>query len=75
MGLGMLMTKMFTVGNLSTNCYVAFCKETREAVVIDPGLASQSEVEEVFSFIKGNDLKLKFIVNTHGHFPRAYLHS
>lgn len=63
----MLMTKMFTVGMLSTNCYVAFCKETREAVVIDPGIGSQSEVEEVFSFIKGNDLKLKFIVNTHGH--------
>ena len=63
----MLMTKMFEVGVLSTNCYVAFCGDTLEAVVIDPGFSSQCESEKVLKFIKDNRLKVKFIVDTHGH--------
>ena len=63
----MLMTKMFTVGHLSTNCYVVNCRETKEAVIIDPGFDDPREAEEIFSFITKGDLKLKFIVNTHGH--------
>lgn len=61
------MTKMFTVGELSTNCFVVYCRETREAVIIDPGFVSQREADEVISFIRNADLHLKFIVNTHGH--------
>jgi hydroxyacylglutathione hydrolase len=63
----MLMTKMFTVGMLSTNCYVVSCRETRKAVIIDPGFGNNAEAEEVFSFIENSDFVLKFIVNTHGH--------
>ena len=63
----MLKVKMFEVGMLATNCYVANCTETKEAVVIDPGFGSQREVDEIESFIKENYLKLKYIVNTHGH--------
>ncbi len=63
----MLMTKMFEVGTLSTNCYVAFCSETHDAVVIDPGFDTQREAEEIFKFIKDNNLHVKFIVDTHGH--------
>lgn len=62
-----LVAKMFTVGVLSTNCYVAYCSETLEAVVIDPGLGDQSEVAEVVAFVEGKGLKVKFIVDTHGH--------
>ncbi len=62
-----LVTKMFTVGMLSTNCYVAYCGETLEAVIIDPGLVDQSEVTEVAAFVEGKGLKAKFIVDTHGH--------
>jgi hydroxyacylglutathione hydrolase len=58
---------MFTVGMLSTNCYVTSCKETRETVIIDPGFDNQLEAKVVITFINDNGLKPKFIINTHGH--------
>lgn len=58
---------MFTVGPLATNCYVVNCQDTLQAAVVDPGLASQHEVDEVTSYIVGNRLGLKFLVDTHGH--------
>ncbi len=58
---------MLTVGSLSTNCYVVWCSKTREAIVIDPGFDRQGEAEEVLGILKGNGLKVKFIVGTHGH--------
>jgi hydroxyacylglutathione hydrolase len=57
----------FTVGMLSTNCYVVNCPETRQAIVIDPGLDFSSEAEQIFRYVNGESLKVKFIVNTHGH--------
>ncbi len=63
----MLMTKMFTVGALSTNSFVVNCQETLQAAVIDPGLVSRSEIGVISSYIIENGLELKFIVNTHGH--------
>jgi glyoxylase-like metal-dependent hydrolase (beta-lactamase superfamily II) len=63
----MLKVKMFEVGMLATNGFVASCTETQEAVVIDPGFGSQQEADETISFINKNRLKVKYIVNTHGH--------
>ena len=62
-----MIVKMFTVGAFSTNCYVVGCEQTREAILIDPGFDNSFEAERIFKFIDGNNLKLKFIVNTHGH--------
>lgn len=56
----------FTVGYLLTNCYLAWCDETREAVVIDPGF-SQSEADNIRGSIQKNSLSVKSIVDTHGH--------
>jgi glyoxylase-like metal-dependent hydrolase (beta-lactamase superfamily II) len=52
---------------LSTNCYVADCQETRDAIIIDPGLDAPSEAEQIFRYVDEGALKVKFIVNTHGH--------
>ena len=57
----------FNVGMLSTNCYVANCPETKEAVIIDPGFDTSNEAEQVIRYVDANKLKVKFIVNTHGH--------
>lgn len=57
----------FTVGKLLTNCYVVACPQTREAIIIDPGLETPAEAAKVFKFLEEAALKLKFIVNTHGH--------
>src|SRR3989304_1148476 len=57
----------FKVGALSTNCYVVDCKETQDAIIIDPGLDAPSEAEPIFHYVDEKELKVKFIVNTHGH--------
>ena len=43
-----MIVKMFTVGGFATNCYVASCEQTNEAVVIDPGFCDNSEAEKIF---------------------------
>jgi len=58
---------MFTLGPLFTNCYLACCTETREAVIIDPGFDKESEAEKILREISEKGLKVKFILNTHGH--------
>jgi hydroxyacylglutathione hydrolase len=62
-----MLIEVFTVGVLSTNCYVASCKETKEAIVIDPGLDFSSEAQQIFSYIDQANLKVVYIVDTHGH--------
>jgi hydroxyacylglutathione hydrolase len=57
----------FTVGMLSTNCFVANCPETKEAIIIDPGLDAAQEAEQIFRYVDAQALNVKFIVNTHGH--------
>jgi hydroxyacylglutathione hydrolase len=62
-----MIIKAFIVGMLSTNCYVANCHQTKQAVIIDPGLDYTSEAQPIFNYIVEKTLKVKFIVNTHGH--------
>jgi hydroxyacylglutathione hydrolase len=57
----------FNVGMLSTNCYVVNCPKTQEAIIIDPGLDVLSEAEQIVCYVDKSILKVKFIVNTHGH--------
>ena len=55
--------KTMPLGNMGTNCYLAWCGETKEAIVIDPGF----EQGAIIKAIKTLALKVKYIVNTHGH--------
>lgn len=57
----------FNVGMLSTNCYVANCPETKKAIIIDPGFDASIEAEQITHYVDANNLKVTFIVNTHGH--------
>jgi hydroxyacylglutathione hydrolase len=57
----------FVVGMLSTNCYIANCPETKEAIIIDPGLDAAHEADQLFRYVDARALNVKFIVNTHGH--------
>ena len=62
-----MFVKMWPVGMLLTNCYVVGQVETREAIVIDPGTDRETEVKKILKEIEFNSLKIKYIVNTHGH--------
>ncbi len=60
---GAMNVKKITVGIFATNCYLVSCPETGEGIVIDPGADGKRIVEK----IKALDIKVKYIVNTHGH--------
>jgi glyoxylase-like metal-dependent hydrolase (beta-lactamase superfamily II) len=52
------------VGPLQVNCFIIADEKTKEAVVIDPG----DDAGDILKLIKEKDLKVRYIVNTHGHF-------
>jgi glyoxylase-like metal-dependent hydrolase (beta-lactamase superfamily II) len=62
-----MLVETFTVGMLSTNCYLSSSTKTKEAILIDPGLDYSAEAKPIFDYITKEKLKVKFIVNTHGH--------
>ncbi len=62
-----MLVETFSVGMLYTNCYVASCPKTREALIIDPGLEYTQEAAPINKYITKEGLKIKFIINTHGH--------
>jgi glyoxylase-like metal-dependent hydrolase (beta-lactamase superfamily II) len=49
------------------NCYLVWCAESREALVVDPGCVDAAELNAILEPIRDVGLKLKWIVNTHGH--------
>lgn len=52
-----------SVGPMDNNCYIIGCKETKEAVVIDPG----AEGERILNKLKELKLNCRYIILTHGH--------
>jgi len=52
------------VGPLQVNCFIVADEKTKEAVVIDPG----DDAADILKVIKDKGFKVKYIVNTHGHF-------
>lgn len=51
------------VGALETNCYLAYCPETLECAIIDPGAMP----ERIFAAVAERGLHPLVILNTHGH--------
>jgi len=62
-----LIIKKLTVGPIMANCFILGCEETREAVVIDPG----DETDRILTVLEESDLKVKYIIDTHGHFDHV----
>ncbi len=53
-----------TLGNMSTNCYIAANEETKNAVLFD----APDEAERILKYITDNKLKLCYVMLTHAHF-------
>lgn len=51
------------VGALETNCYLAYCPDTKKTAVIDPG----ADPEKIIYAIAEMELKPVLLINTHGH--------
>jgi hydroxyacylglutathione hydrolase len=62
-----MILKTLPVGPIMANCYIIGCKNTREAAVIDPG----DEADKILMSLAEEKLKVKYILNTHGHFDHV----
>ena len=55
------------VGNMQNFTYIVVDEETSQSIIIDPSW----DLIELELIIKENDLKIKYIVNTHHHFDHT----
>ena len=62
-----MIIKKLTVGPIQANCFILGCEKTKEAVVIDPG----DEADRILLTLAQSELKVKYIINTHGHFDHV----
>ncbi len=61
---GELIHDTVVVGPLQCNCALLACKETREAVLIDPG----DDAQAILHLIEKHGVKVKYLLHTHAHF-------
>ncbi len=59
-----MLIRAIPVGPLQVNCFIVACSKTRDAMVIDPG----DEGKKILDLLGKEQLNLKLVVNTHGHF-------
>lgn len=62
-----MIIKKLEVGPLMANCFILGCENTKEAAIIDPG----GDTEQILIESAGLKLKIKYIINTHGHFDHV----
>jgi glyoxylase-like metal-dependent hydrolase (beta-lactamase superfamily II) len=58
-----LKVERLPVGIYLANCYLVYCDDTKDALVIDPG----GDSDEILDRIEKLGLKIKYIILTHGH--------
>lgn len=59
--------KTIPVGPLETNCYLVYDAESKDAVIVDPGF----EADNIKAEVEALDLKVRAILNTHGHYDHV----
>lgn len=62
-----MIIKTLAVGPIVANCYILGCEETKEAAVVDPG----DDAPRILMALAESALKVKYILNTHGHFDHV----
>ena len=62
-----MIIKELMVGPLMANCFICGCSKTKQAVVIDPG----GDADRILMALADDNLQVKYIINTHGHFDHV----
>ncbi|MDM8551166.1 MBL fold metallo-hydrolase [Desulfobacterales bacterium HSG2] len=62
-----MIIKTLAVGPIVANCYILGCEDTKEAAVVDPG----DDAPRILMALAESALKVKYILNTHGHFDHV----
>lgn len=63
----MLKVKQFPFNPFGVSTFVVYDPDSRRAIIVDPGMVSDSEKRTLDNFIAENKLSVKQIVNTHLH--------
>ncbi len=61
--------KVYTITTwlFGENIHIAYHEDTRNAIIIDPGMMKPEENEQIEQFLTDNNLTLKMILLSHGH--------
>ncbi|MFI5144412.1 MAG: MBL fold metallo-hydrolase [Ignavibacteria bacterium] len=59
--------KLFELNLFRINCYLYFDEVSGEGILIDPAVSEIEEEERIGGFIRSQNIKVKYIINTHGH--------
>ncbi|MBA3013034.1 MAG: MBL fold metallo-hydrolase [Proteobacteria bacterium] len=62
-----MIIKKLEVGPIMANCFILGCERTKESIVIDPG----DDAEDILMALAKSALKVKYLINTHGHFDHV----
>jgi len=62
----MISIKTFTFNPFQENTYLII-NENKECWIVDPGMFSAAENDEMLNYIKKNNLIPQAIINTHAH--------
>jgi hydroxyacylglutathione hydrolase len=59
--------KKFIINPFQMNCYIYYDENSGEGIIIDPAAYDKYEEDEILKFVKDKNIKIKYIINTHGH--------
>jgi glyoxylase-like metal-dependent hydrolase (beta-lactamase superfamily II) len=62
-----MIIEQIQVTGMDVFCYLVADEKTREGVLIDPA----GDHDLIFGAVKSHDVKVKYIINTHGHFDHT----
>ena len=65
-----MIVKPFVVSPFAENCYV--CYDEGEAVLVDPGTATEEERRRVLDFVTRNGLTIRHLLLTHAHLDHIF---
>ncbi len=68
----MLTIKKFIFNPFLENTYIVFDDESRETAIVDPGCYDERERESLSNYISQENLKVKFLINTHCHIDHIF---
>lgn len=62
----------FRFNMFGENCYVVWSTDTKECMIVDPGMLNTAENEAIDGFIASEGLTVKYLVNTHLHLDHCF---
>lgn len=62
----------FQVNPFGEMTYILWDNKSHQAAIIDPGMISKAETDAIDRFIADNDLRIKYLINTHLHLDHIF---